>query len=92
MFICIPGFFHVTPHTADIAPGSANEIGSFSLMKPFSLNGIEGFHYWERSIRYFALHDIDKMEFKFSELLKLLVRGFEIGKTKMVKRKVHFAK
>jgi hypothetical protein len=44
VFACVPAVFYITPDAADITAAEADEIGCFTLVKTFSLEGIKGFH------------------------------------------------
>src|SRR5688572_5958958 len=53
MFAYIPAFFYIAPHTTHIAAAQAYKPGRFSLVKSFTLEGIERFHDGKLNIRMY---------------------------------------
>jgi hypothetical protein len=45
MFVSIPAVFYITPYATYIASAKANKIGSPSLVKTFTLDGVKMLHY-----------------------------------------------
>jgi hypothetical protein len=44
MFAYIPAFFYITPYTTHIAAAQPDKPGRFSLVKSFTLEGVERLH------------------------------------------------
>src|SRR3546814_10283986 len=45
----VPGLFDITPVTAYVTSSKSDKISSFSGIEAFSLDGVEGFHQWQKS-------------------------------------------
>jgi hypothetical protein len=47
MFLRIPAFFYITPHTSHITTTEPDKESRLSLVETFTLEGIKVFHYRE---------------------------------------------
>jgi hypothetical protein len=52
MEIRIPTFFHIAPVAANITTPNSYEIGCFSCIVAFSLDGVKLFHQWQQFTFY----------------------------------------
>src|SRR5687767_14277830 len=72
MFIRIPAFFHITPGATYITTPKPDEISRLPLVKSFTLDGVEVFHYWKNSFRFMVPSFLFFLHFLISHFLFLI--------------------